>query len=72
MPEDEGRQLMRVRAAVSFAGAVSMHAGEVRDVEEGCVLDDLLACGYVEPAEEVRKNENIGVKSKRSKAVAEG
>jgi len=62
---------MRVRAAVSFAGAVSMYAGEVRDVEEGCVLDDLLACGYVEPAEEV-KNENIGFKSKRSKAVAEG
>lgn len=62
---------MRVRAAVSFAGAVSMYAGEIRDVEEGCVLDDLLACGYVEPAEEV-KNENIGVKSKRSKAVAEG
>ena len=48
-----------------------MHTGEVRDVEEGCVLDDLLACGYVEPAEEVKKNENIGIKSKRSKAVAE-
>lgn len=72
MPEDEGRQLMRVRAAVSFAGAVSMYAGEVRDVEEGCALDNLLTCGYVEPAEEVKKNENIGVKSTRSKAVAEG
>lgn len=62
---------MRVRAAVSFAGAVSMHSGEVRDVSEGYVLDDLIACGYVEPAEEVSKNENIGIKSKRGKAVAE-
>lgn len=42
---------MKVRAKVSFAGEVSMAAGEVRDVEER-VAAPLVACGYLAPAEE--------------------
>lgn len=53
---------MKVKAAVSFAGAVTMHMGETADIPEGDVLNDLLECGYVEPAEQkpdkaVKKNE---------------
>ena len=39
-----------------------MHMGETADIPEGDVLNDLLDCGYVEPAEQkpdkaVKKNE---------------
>ena len=61
---------MKVIAKTSFSGSViSMHEGEVRDVPEGDVLDDLLRCGYVVP-EEAEKNENINVKSAKRKAVS--
>ena len=74
---------MKVIAKTSFSGSViSMHEGEVRDVPEGDVLDDLIRCKYVEPVEseepaeseesmEAEKNENINVKSAKRKAVSE-
>ena len=39
---------MLVKARISFAGKISMYAGEVKEVEEGPVLQDLLRAGYVE------------------------
>lgn len=42
---------MLVRATVSFAGALVMHAGEVRDVPSSPALDDVLKAGYVAPVE---------------------
>lgn len=43
---------MRCKATIGFAGvAVSMAAGEVRDVQEG-VAAPLLACGYLVEADE--------------------
>ena len=53
---------MRVKANVSFAGAVTMYVGEIRDIAEGEVLEDLLAANYVQPCEKppekaVKKNE---------------
>lgn len=38
---------MIVRATTAFAGAISMHAGEVREIPKGVTLDDLLRAGYV-------------------------
>lgn len=38
---------MLVRAKVSFAGALSMYAGEVRECSEEVALP-LLECGYLE------------------------
>lgn len=43
---------MRVKATVSFTGAVTMFAGEVREITDGSVLTDLIRCGYVTPLEE--------------------
>ncbi len=42
---------MLVKAKISFTGAITMIAGELKEVKEGAVLDDLLKCGYVESAE---------------------
>ena len=40
---------MKVKALKSFSGAVSMYAGEVRDIRTQAILDDLTAAGYIEP-----------------------
>lgn len=56
---------MRVKATVSFAGAISMHTGQELDIEKGEVLDDLLRAGYVqEIVPEVKKK---GVKADETK-----
>lgn len=39
---------MLVRALTGFAGTISMYAGEVREVADGPILQDLLRAGYVE------------------------
>lgn len=46
---------MKVKAIMGFSGErFSMHAGEVRDVEENDTVNELLAIGYLEPAEAVQ------------------
>lgn len=37
---------MKVKALVSFAGAISMGAGEIRDIDEA-MARDLLRAGYI-------------------------
>lgn len=39
---------MLVKALKSFAGAVSMGAGETRDIDDEAILRDLMDAGYVE------------------------
>ena len=41
---------MQYRATISFAGEVSMYAGEVREVEESKAAP-LVECGYLKPVE---------------------
>ncbi len=48
---------MKIRAKVSFGGVVSMTLGQERELLEDGVLRDLLAAGYVEPAEEEQPTE---------------
>ncbi|RDU22764.1 hypothetical protein [Anaerosacchariphilus polymeriproducens] len=43
---------MVVRAKVSFAGAFSMHKGEVKECSDKAILQDLLQADYIEAAEE--------------------
>lgn len=46
---------MKVKAIMGFSGErFSMHAGEVRDVEENDTVKELLRIGYLEPAEAVQ------------------
>lgn len=39
---------MKVRALTNFSGAVSMSAGEVRNIADGVIVNDLVNAGYVE------------------------
>lgn len=64
---------MKVRAKISFCGAVSMAANEERDIPQSEVLSDLLSAGYVIPASEggvsdenKRSNSGNGKKVHRS------
>lgn len=47
---------MKVRATTCFSGLISMYAGEVREVEDSYILNDLMKAGYVVPAEAEGRN----------------
>lgn len=51
---------MKVKALKSFSGAVSMCAGEVRDIRTQAILDDLTAAGYIEPVAPRRSAKDEG------------
>ena len=46
---------MKVEALKSFAGEISMYKGEIRDIESGDTLSDLLSVNYVKCIDEVEK-----------------
>ena len=54
---------MLVRAKVNFSGAVSMSAGDVRDIKDQYILNDLIKAGYIEP--EVQEAEIVDKSAKR-------
>ena len=56
---------MRYKAVVSFSGAISMAEGEIMEIANKVISDDLLDAGYIEEVEEA-KNENKRTKSKRN------
>jgi hypothetical protein len=63
---------MKVKALVSFAGAFSMHKGEVKECSDPVTLQDLLSAEYVEEAKEKQTKETKeepakGVKSNGNK-----
>ncbi len=50
---------MKVKAMISFAGAVSMRQGEERDIPNGSdILKDLLKAGYVKEIKTARRGKN--------------
>lgn len=51
---------MKVKALKSFSGAISMYAGEVRDIQTQAILDDLIEAGYIEPVAQRRSAKNEG------------
>ena len=55
---------MRVKAVISFCGKVNMGAGEIRDITDPSLLNDLLHAHYVEAAEEQKKEQKTSKKRK--------
>lgn len=45
---------MKVKALTSFAGPETMFGGEIKDIADKQVLDDLIKCGYVEAVEDAK------------------
>ncbi len=39
---------MKYRALVSFTGTISMAGGEVREISDPAIAENLLKCGYIE------------------------
>lgn len=62
---------MRVKALTSFGGKISMHAGEVKEIEDNEIVRDLMHAGYIEPdaqeAEIVEKPVEISKPTKTKK-----
>ena len=57
---------MKVKAIKSFGGIVSMRQGEVRDINDLALLDDLMGAKLVESAEEKPKATKPKTTKKRS------
>ena len=57
---------MKVKAIKSFGGIVSMRQGEVRDINDLALLDDLMGAKLVESAEEKPKATKTKTTKKRS------
>lgn len=47
---------MKYKAVISFAGLVSMYAGEVKELTDEESVN-LLSCGYIEPVEKIKSDE---------------
>ena len=60
--------MAKVKALVSFAGAISMGKDEVREIDNKTILDDLLNAGYVEAVEATAKPKT---QRKRKKVMAD-
>ena len=46
---------MQYLALVSFSGVISMHKGEVRELSDTSLVEDLLKAGYIIPFEATNK-----------------
>ena len=57
---------MKVKATVSFAGAVTMAMNEVRDLPDE-VAASFLSCGYAVPAEETKEAPSTEQKTRSRK-----
>ena len=47
---------MKYRALKGFSGSVSMSKGEVKEIKDKCIVDDLIKAGYIEPIEKPKAN----------------
>ena len=63
---------MKVRATISFSGLISMYAGEVREVEDSYILNDLMRAGYVVLAEAESGNPQTNSDSEGEGVLLEG
>lgn len=54
---------MKYRAVVSFSGTISMAEGDITEIADKAVSEDLLSAGYIEAIEE-QKHESKRAKSK--------
>ncbi|MCO1599831.1 hypothetical protein [Desulfosporosinus nitroreducens] len=61
---------MKIKALVSFAGAFSMHKGEVKECSDKATLQDLLKAGYIEKVKVQKQEANMGEPEKGVKSDA--
>ena len=54
---------MEYRAKIGFSGLVSMSKGEVKEISDKYVADDLLRAGYIEPMESEKPSKKTSKKS---------
>lgn len=60
--------MMKYRALISFSGNITMAMGEVREIENKGIANDLLNAGYIEELKGTKiktKEPNKTIKSKR-------
>lgn len=58
---------MRVKALKNFSGILSMYQGQETEITNKEVLNDLLACGYVEEVKEEKPTKKRAVTKRESK-----
>ena len=51
---------MKVKAKTSFAGIVTMAAGETRDIPDAKIVKDLVQAGYVEEVKSAKAKKEKG------------
>jgi hypothetical protein len=56
---------MRYKALISFSGIISMAEGEVREISDKALIDDLTKAGYIK---EVKADNKAKPKAKKTNA----
>lgn len=56
---------MKYRALLSFSGLISMSMGDVREIADKDIANDLLKAGYIEELKETKIKKLEAPKSKR-------
>ncbi len=51
--------MAKVKALKSFAGAISMHKGEIKEVNDEFILNDLLNAKYIEVVEKQKTEKTV-------------
>ncbi len=57
---------MTYKAMISFSGLISMAEGEVREISDSSLADDLLKCGYIIEAEKKEEKKSTKRKGKKN------
>lgn len=58
---------MLYKATVSFSGVVSMAMGDIREIEDASLVDDLMKANYIIPFEADKKAEKPKKKTTKRK-----
>lgn len=62
---------MQYKALISFSGLISMSMGEVREITDQKIVNDLLNAGYIAKIIEIKKEEEAKKTKKGGKKKSE-
>lgn len=62
---------MQYKALISFSGLISMSMGEVREITDQKIVNDLLNAGYIAKIIEIKKEEETKKTKKGGKKKSE-
>ena len=57
---------MKYKALTSFAGKISMHQGEEREIADKDIISDLLKAGYIEKVKPEKRKSTRNTKTKEN------